>query len=162
MDMEALEIEPYVIEFDRQATIDAYARMKTPGPERCGCWDCRNWAAGRDTLVPPALRAILERLGIPLAGEIEVWELPGDRAPHMYGGFYMFVGRILEGPQDWRLGPTVDGWHLYLTMGRSFPVPAFDGLTTSELGFLVDEVGDFIEPPPDRRDASPTRPERQA
>ncbi|MEX1098532.1 MAG: hypothetical protein WED34_20975, partial [Planctomycetales bacterium] len=96
--IERLRIGGYEIELDREATAAAYSRVAIPGPEACGCADCRNWIAGREYAVTPAIREFLSRFGIPPNGEISVAEFPGGRKPHGYHGWYLFVGRILSAP----------------------------------------------------------------
>src|ERR1051326_7789828 len=95
-----LQIGGYELEFDRDATAACYARVRVPGPEACGCADCRSWVAARQHVLPPEMRELLAQLGIPADGEIEVAEMPGPSQPHLYGGWYFVVGRILSGGGD--------------------------------------------------------------
>jgi len=142
---ERLEIGGYVVEYDREATAAAYFRIAVPGPEACGCWYCRNWAAGRERLVPAAVVAMLARLGAPLAGEIEVWEVPDEQHPHLYGGWYMVVGQVVSKPAEAVREFAMDGWRLSWSSGLSYPVPQFAGQEVCELHFLS-AAGDFIAP----------------
>jgi hypothetical protein len=139
---ERLEIGGYVLEYDREAT--AAARIAVPGPEACGCWYCRNWVAGRERLVPASVVDLLTRLGAPLAGEIEVWEVPDEQHPHLYGGWYMLVGRVVSRPAEGVREFAMDGWQLSWSSGSSYEVPQFAGQEVCELHFLS-AVGDFIE-----------------
>lgn len=140
-----VQLGEYLVEVDAEATVAAYAGIPTPGPEDCGCWYCQNWVAGREQLVPPAVRELLASLGIPLAGEVEVWEVPGDAGPHIYGGWYMLVGRIVQGPVS-SASVSRAGWDLTFSHGASYPVPAFAGQQVCELHFLCN-VGNFIPEP---------------
>lgn len=151
MDMDTIELGPYVIEFDQALTARAYEGIETPGPEQCGCWYCRNWVAGRADLVPQGIREILGRFGIPLAGEIEVWEVPGDGVPHIYGGWYLFVGRLVSVPSDSSEGMVVDGWQLTFSEDQPYQVEAFRSFPTCQLDFVAPSSGDFIEPIADTR-----------
>ncbi len=95
--MGTLELAGYRPSYDVAATAAAYAAIQLPGPEECGCWYCRNWVASRDRLATPEVRELLDRLGVPADGEIEVWEVPADASGrHLYGGWYMTVG-VVEG-----------------------------------------------------------------
>jgi hypothetical protein len=142
---ERLEIGGYVVEFDRETTAAAYSRIAVPGPEACGCWYCRNWAAGRDRLVPTAVRDLLARLGVPLAGEIEVWEVPDEQHDHLYGGWYMVVGRVVAKPPEEAREFTLAASQMSWSSGPSYEVPQFAGHEVCELHFLC-PVGDFIAP----------------
>ena len=140
-----LEIGGYVLEHDREATAAAYSRIAVPGPEECGCWYCRNWVAGREQLVPSAVRELLARLGIPLAGEIEVWEVPDEQYAHLYGGWYTVVGCVVAKPPEAAREFTLDGWQMSWSSGTSYEVSQFAGHDVCELHFLC-PVGDFIGP----------------
>jgi hypothetical protein len=139
------EIGGFVVEHDREATVAAYSRITVPGPEVCGCWNCRNWAAGRDQLVPAAVRDLLALLGVPLAGEIEVWEVSDEQFTHLYGGWYMVVGRIAARPPEGGREFTLGGWQMSWSSGTTYDVPQFAGHNVCELHFLC-PVGNFIAP----------------
>jgi hypothetical protein len=120
---------------DREATAEAYSRIAIPGPEECACLYCRNWIAGRAQVVPPGVRRLLEKCGVPLNGETEVWHVPGVSKPHGYGGWYTVVGELLKAPPaDLDLG----GWTVNFTGGPSYPVEAFAGQTVFEVSFFTE------------------------
>ncbi len=99
--MELLELPGWRVEYDRPATAAAYGRAQANGPEACGCDPCRNWAATRGHLLPEEFRALLDRLGIPINREAEVYH--NGRLPsglHSYGAWYHFVGRVLFGERE--------------------------------------------------------------
>ena len=108
------------------------------------CWYCRNWVAGRDRVVHLAVRELLDRLGIPLNGEIEVWEVPGNTLAHGYGGWYMLVGTIVKMPPPGNEDFTLNEWNLKFSSKRSYEVPAFAGLGVCELHFFT-QVSDFLQ-----------------
>ena len=136
-----LQIGGYEIEFDRDATAACYARIRVPGPEACGCAECRNWVAAREHVLPREFRELLSQFGIPISGEIEVSECPGQSQPHLYGGWYFVVGRILSGER----GHTFDmgGFQLSFTTGQSYAVEEFEGQEVCELHFHT-EVGEYL------------------
>jgi hypothetical protein len=135
------QIGGYELEFDREATAASYARVHIPGPEACGCAQCRNWIAARDHLLPSEFRDLLSRLGIPTNGEIEVWETPGQSQPHFYGGWYFVVGRILSGEPGHVFA--IAGFAMSFRSDGSFAVCAFEGQEVCELHFHA-EVGEFL------------------
>ena len=143
-----LSIANYKFECDREATAAAYSQIETPGPERCTCWWCQNWVAGRERLVPQSVRELLTELGIPPSGEIEVFELSVvENGRRLYGGWYLFVGRILAAParESWQMPDEIplDGWRLGIPNERLYSVPAFDAFNYCVLNFLA-YVPDFI------------------
>lgn len=142
--MHTVDIGGYVLEFDPVATAAAHASLVAPGPEECGCWYCRNWIAGGRDLVPKQVRALLQRFGVPLNGETEVWEVPGDRQDHWYGGWYTIVGELRVMPHESAREFDVDGWVLRFSPGASYAVAAFGDHPVFELHFLVKEVPVFL------------------
>ena len=142
--LDRLEIGRYVVEYDRETIAAAYSRIGVPGPEACGCWYCRNWVAGREQLVPAAVRDLLALLGVPLAGEIEVWEVPDEQHKHLYGGWYMVVGRLIAKPPEAARTFDLAHWQISWSSGPSYDVPQFAGQDVCELHFLC-PVGNFID-----------------
>jgi hypothetical protein len=136
-----LQIGGYELEFDRDATAACYSRIHVPGPEACGCAQCRNWIAAREQVLPSEFLDLLSRLGIPTNGEIEVWETPGQSQPHFYGGWYFVVGRILNGEPGHVF--TIAGFEMSFRSTRSFAISAFEGQEVCELHFHA-EVGEFL------------------
>lgn len=137
--MKTFELGRYVVSFDPVATAKAYAALDVAGPEECGCWFCRNWIAVREEGVPLEVSALLQRFGVPVKGEIEVWETPGDSpGRHLYGGWYMIVGTVENRTTGecapLRLGP----WEVEFTSGCTYPVPAFGAHPVFEMHFLTE------------------------
>lgn len=147
-----LQINGYELEADPEATAGCYARIRVPGPEACGCADRRNWIAAREHVLPSQLRELLSRLGIPINGEIEVAETPGQSQPHLYGGWYFVVGRILGGERGHMFN--IDGFQLCFESGQSYAVAEFLGQEVCELHFHT-EVGEYLS---DAERASPPKP----
>ncbi len=147
-----LQIGGYEIEFDRDATAACYARIRVPGPEACGCAHCRNWIAGRYSNLRAEVRHLLSQFGIPADGEIEVWECPGQSQPHLYGGWYFIVGRILSGERGhtFELG----SFQLSFTTEQSFAVSEFEGQQVCELHFHT-ETAEFL---PEAEYGAPPKP----
>ena len=142
--MEIAHIAGYVVEYDREATQAAYAQFSVPEPENCGCWYCQNWVAGRDDLVNDDVRQLLDRFGIPLKGEIEVWEITKGPNSHSYGGWYFVVGRLLERPVVEQNEFAVGSWVMNWSVGESYSMPQFAGKPVIELQFFIEEVPSFL------------------
>ena len=142
-----IDVGGYTLTVDRAATTAAYARG-VDGPEACACWYCRNWIEGRERLLPPAVRELLDTLGIPANGEIEVWEVRGDEQPHGYGGWYMAVGQVLQAPEAPAHQFVLGDWRLSFSSGVTYPVEAFNEMPTFELHFFT-WAGDYIDGNPD-------------
>lgn len=147
-----LSIGGYEIEFDQAATAGCYAAIPVPGPEACGCAYCRNWVAAREQVLPSKLKDILSQLGIPSDGEIEVWEAPAESRPHLYGGWYLFVGRVVSGEIGQEF--TIDGFRLSFAVNRSYAVAAFAWQQVCELVFIT-EIDEFL---PEAEYTSPPKP----
>ncbi len=147
-----LQIGGYELEFDREATAACYARVRVPGPEACGCADCRNWIAAREHVLPSQLRELLSRLGIPIDGEIEVFETPGQTQAHLYGGWYILVGKVLAAGRGHMF--KMDGFELCFESGQSYAVAEFQGQGVCELHFHA-EVGEYLS---EAERASPPKP----
>jgi hypothetical protein len=136
-----LQIEGYEIEFDREATAACYARIPVPDPEACGCGDCRNWIAARENVLPAEFRHLLSQLGIPINGEIEIGECPGQTRPHFYMGSYYIVGRIISGDVKHKFD--MGDFHLSFAPERSHDLSAFEGQQVCQLNFDT-EIGEYL------------------
>ena len=128
---------------DRAATADCYRKISRPGPESCGCGHCLGWIAARPFVVTPKIRRILQQLGIPLNGEIEVWHVDGTQKDNHYGGWYMFVGEILSRPEG---EFNVDGVDFRFSRGCSYDVAAFEQYSVNELHFSTETDSSTITP----------------
>jgi len=132
--MELLELPGWRIEFDRPATVAAHARSLCRGPERCGCAPCRNWAKTRDRLLPDDFRHLLQRIGIPLDGEAEVYHNGRLRnGRHSYGLWCHFVGRVLAGERDCAPNIETGTFSAFFHSKPALLADAFAGQSTVQL-----------------------------
>ena len=94
---EELEVGQYRLSVDIDGTREAYATIQTGGPEECGCDPCKNIVANRATFYPPALIALLTKLGADPKKEAEVYHncrlRPGI---HSYGGWFHVIGQVVK------------------------------------------------------------------
>jgi hypothetical protein len=91
------------IEYDAEATRNAYAQVLQGCPERCGCDPCKNFAAARGYAYPTEIRAFFELLGIDINKEPEVYHnCRLENGLHSYGGWFHFIGSIENGRDAWK------------------------------------------------------------
>ena len=117
--MEAFNLGDQTFTFDKPATLAAYASLEGGFAERCGCADCRNFAAQRTTAFPPDFLTLLDRLGIDPLKEGEAFEYgPEPSGKHLYGGWFYFIGKMdVQGESQ------IEGNGFSYFIGTSFPKP---------------------------------------
>jgi len=126
-----VQVGPWRVEADPEATARAHARMPAGCPERCGCRYCVNFVATRGRAYPAEELRLFEALGIRQDRESEICApvlLSG--ALYLYSGWFHFVGRILDDP--------ISEAHNSVPQGQ-----ALESGTVSELRFhaLTDHFG---------------------
>jgi hypothetical protein len=96
--MQELRLGDQVIRYDREATVAAYKAIPSGDADRCGCLSCRNFAAQRSTVYPPAFRMFLDQIGIDPNKEGEIYDKVGpfDNRIRPTGGWFYFVGELIE------------------------------------------------------------------
>ena len=105
-----LQVGDQSIRFDRERTAALYRAIPIGGADECGCLFCRNFAAQRDTVYPPAFKALAERLGIDPMKEGEVFECgPVGEGLHLYGGWFYLIGKlVIPGERNTSYPPQVE------------------------------------------------------
>ena len=89
--------------FDRQATAELYRKTITiPGADRCTCISCKNFAAQRGNVFPEKFVEFLRELGIDPRMEWEAvdYDFDVDPSGHMYDGWFLFVGGLVDGGDE--------------------------------------------------------------
>ena len=82
---------------DRQATLDSYARAAYGGADRCSCNGCRNFIVAPERAFPLEFLKFLDSLGIDSRKDGEVYHNARlATGLHDYGGWFHFVGKLLE------------------------------------------------------------------
>jgi hypothetical protein len=95
--MAELRLGDQLAQYDRNATLAAYAELQQGWTERCGCGGCRNFIAAREQAFPDAFRNFLAEFGIDPTKEGEAIHYgPVDGGLHFYGGWFYFVGKLTE------------------------------------------------------------------
>ena len=96
-----IELAHSKIEYDAQATRQAYARRDRGSPEECGCLDCRNFAAARPQVYSEQALYLFAKLGINADRESEIYHNGRlSSSLHSYGGWFHFVGKFLPGASN--------------------------------------------------------------
>jgi len=154
-----MDIYGWTIAYDPVTTALIMARMTSGSPERCGCMDCQNWIASRESAFPPEIKLLFQRLSIRADRESEMGtalDLGNNRC--LYNGWFHFVGQIVHGPSIYTSIATVEphGKHesgkvFQLTLhhvsdtfsigfsDKKHLLPAeFEGLPTVQLEFITD------------------------
>jgi hypothetical protein len=93
--METLQIGPWIVKYDAEATRQAYSQIENGDSDRCGCEPCHNFVQVREKFYPEEALRVFDKLGIDYTKEVHlshVWrESPGW---HLYDGSFYFVGLI--------------------------------------------------------------------
>jgi hypothetical protein len=99
--MKTLTIGPWTIEVDAEATRRELYAKAVGGSEQCACPDCRNFIAARALTYRDEVLLTLESMGIDHTKELEAFSVGPDVASGdlIYGGWFPFVGRVLDGPE---------------------------------------------------------------
>jgi hypothetical protein len=138
-----MEREPYVgqqkILFDREATLALYLETITvPGAEKCTCISCKNFAAQRSRVYPKEFLQFLRELGVDPIKEREAFDYdfgPENLHMRLYGGWFLFVGELIEGVDKRPEGRPETFAHWFTT---SFPTGTLPtGLKLCAVEFLA-------------------------
>jgi hypothetical protein len=96
--MREINFARWKVQADPESTRAACAAIANGAPETCGCEPCKNFAAQRSEAYPPQALDLFNSLGIVSNREAEVYHLARlESGNHLYGGWFHFVGAILEG-----------------------------------------------------------------
>ena len=96
-----MEIGPWTVEVDVEATRSELYAEAVSGCAECGCRDCRNFIAARDRIYAAPVRQLLASMGIAGDKELEAYPLGPDIVSGgiHYGGWFPFIGLVTGGPQ---------------------------------------------------------------
>ena len=122
--MDRMQSGDQTIRYDREQTRKAYAAVKGGDAERCGCSYCLNFVAQRATAYPENFRLLLDQLGIDPEKEGEVYECGPDGPLRVYGGWFYFVGELIEAGE--RMTDAASGFQYFFTDAKRLPSPQVD------------------------------------
>jgi hypothetical protein len=134
MPLKRIQIGPWKISCDPEATQAIYAKIVHGNPEVCRCWGCLNFAIVRNEVHPPSAVSVFEQLGIDFHKETDL--LHTDEG--VYEGWYHFIGRMECGSYE-----AVDIGNYYrldITDAIERSSGHFGNLPVAQINFVVREV----------------------
>jgi hypothetical protein len=146
MTMQRIDIGRWTLEADPVATASAYASLDKGGADECTCADCQYYRNHRDTILPTALREILDPLGIDFQREAETWCVDLGEGQARYSGWFHFFGRLVEGRDGWKATDEhratadfqkFDGFELAFTKRLALVPPVFSGNDLVQVEFSI-------------------------
>ena len=135
--MQALAIGRWRLEHDPVATRAVY-EASSRGAHDCSCAYCRNFIAVRDHVYPPSFLELLSQLGIDPHKEAEICDYAAESGGRLTGGWYHFIGRVLEDPGD-QYAFDHDGrqWSMFFSSERGLAFPEFGDRPLVQLDWTV-------------------------
>jgi hypothetical protein len=131
-----LELPGWLVYYDRDATIQALARVPAGGADSCTCEHCQNWVLTRERVVSKGMETLLHELGIPLDRDVEVCHTCRVRSGiHLYTGWFHLVGRIEFGYQECSQPANVDGFNVWFSGEPALVPDELNGLALIQLEF---------------------------
>jgi hypothetical protein len=139
--MQEFRIDGWKLICDPGCTREAYFRSSR-GAHDCPCTGCRNFLAVRDDFYPSSFLGLLNSLGINKHKEAEVHDLGPKGELRIYGGWYHFIGRVVEDPSH----PTVligeqpihAAWEILFLQKRDLALETFETPELVQLEFIVE------------------------
>jgi len=162
--VERITLEGWQIRYDAEATRRAYLARGPGYPEVCGCLDCRNYAAARDTTYRGATLELLERFGIDPSREAEVFATGQvESGLYVYEGWFHFAGVVDVASDPFTTRDPDHGtlFGLFFTAGGALMPETFNGLDVVQLDFRA-EVPWVLDVPREHPNDVPARPARPA
>ena len=112
------------IRYDPDATERVYAGLERGHADKCGCIDCQNFVAQRDSAYPESFKRLLDQLGIDSSKEGEVYAMgPNGKGKISYGGWFYFTGEMIEAGER---NINLDGFEFWFN-AKGPKAPAFWG-----------------------------------
>ena len=89
------------IRFDREATATLYRDLITvAAADSCTCISCKNFTSQRASVYPEEFVRFLKELGVDPPREWDAFDYdfgPENPNIHLYGGWFLFCGELIEG-----------------------------------------------------------------
>ena len=137
MKIEILSYRDWTFEYNKQLTLDTYARIRESGAESCNCNDCKNYIANRDKVFPDEILKLFRDLGIDFTKEVEItnWERKPNGLHHI-GGWFHFKGKVIRG-KNFKIPLPSGGFSIDLTpISDNFSIGFSEG---NDLTFFEDK-----------------------
>ncbi len=110
MTKKIVKYKEWTFEVDYKRTKEIYDKIEFGSPEVCGCNHCKNFAANRERIYPDEIKDLLSKIGIDYKKESEIYHMARlDNGLHLYGGWFHFKGKIIEG-KDCKIELPDGGW----------------------------------------------------
>jgi hypothetical protein len=133
---------------DRQATVQAYARVISGRSAKCTCDGCRNFVVARHRAFPKAFIELVNDWGIDNCKDGEVYHNARLASGlHDYGGWFHFIGK-LEKTGDFPVVELSPGFTAWLLKASAPPLDVFHGLPLVEVQFHSERVPWVLAEPP--------------
>jgi hypothetical protein len=125
---------------DEASTREAYSQAKAGSAEACSCNGCRNFVEVRDQFFPPPFVEFLESLGIDPRKDGEVVHYGRQTAGfHIYGGWFHFVGVLLE-TGDFPVVTLREDFTTWLQKASAPPLQSLKGFPLVQVEWLSKSV----------------------
>ena len=121
--MDEIQVGNQVIRFEWNLTKAAYRAVPGGDAERCGCLYCLNFAAQRSSRYPDEFITRLHEIDIDPGKEGEVDELSAEGDRRIYGGWFYFVGEVVEAGER---SPTPASFDFWFADAKGLPKPVPD------------------------------------
>jgi len=93
--MTTIEIYPWKVTYDFEATRRLYSAAEGREADRCDCAYCQNFRNLREEVYPQNVRTVFERMGIDYQKESAVYQIcEVEDRKHLYGGSFVFFGSV--------------------------------------------------------------------
>jgi hypothetical protein len=139
--MQEFRIDGWNLICDPGRTREAYFHSAR-GAHCCPCSGCRNFLAVRDDYYPSSLLGLLDSLGINKHKEAEVYEMGPKGKGRLYGGWYHFIGRVVEDPGRTTVfiaeQPKSAAWEIRFLQKRDLAFETFETPELVQLEFVVE------------------------
>lgn len=121
--MEVVQFKNWKFEVDKTLTLETYTGVTNSGSTSCGCNDCKNYIANRESVFPEEVKDLFLNLGIDYNKEVEIcsWQILPNGLHHIAGWFH-FKGKIIEG-KNRKKDIEKSGFYIGLTeIGNDFSI----------------------------------------
>jgi hypothetical protein len=146
--MDVFEGGGYIVQYNAEATQNAYSAIAKGGADVCTCTSCKNFATQRMNAFPNEFLTCLQSFGIDSRKEDEAYQCGKDSTGlYIYGGWFHFVGGVVRGGQEIE----VDGFRYWFSLPGQTPKPsdAFNAMPVAAIQFLTHLPWTISEPEPD-------------
>jgi len=93
--MAIIEIYPWKVTYDYEATFSLYSAGEGGEADRCDCAYCQRFRTVREEIFPQNVRTVFKRMGIDYQKESAVYHICKiEDRKQLYGGSFVFSGSV--------------------------------------------------------------------